>query len=88
MTLKTCFLYLVPQNSEAKMKQENENLLVIFNVNGKKQVYDGINAVVFNTLFMKPNWIYSVQYERNVFETQDLKIVFIDVKAESDLGLK
>jgi hypothetical protein len=73
------------------MEQANfpndEDLMILLDVNGKKYVHNGINAVMFYTLFTETNWLPSIQIERKIFEAGNRKIILIDVKSE-ELGLK
>lgn len=73
------------------MKSKNFEIkvvVVVFSVLGKRETHFGTNAIVLDLLFSDPDWIYSVKIKRQQFETENLKLVLIDVEEEKNMALK
>ena len=69
-------------------KKFTKNVVLIFCISGKKETYFGINAMILDSMFINTEWLYSVKAKREEFESETLRIVFIEIEAENDLGLK
>ena len=65
-----------------------KNTVLIFCVAGKKECHFGINAKVLDSMFLNTSWLYSVEAIREEFETESLRIIFIDVQNKNNMGLK
>lgn len=64
-----------------------KNVVLIFCISGKKETFFGINAIILDSMFMNTDWLYSVKAKREEFENEALRIIFIEIEAENDLGL-
>ncbi len=65
-----------------------KNTVLIFCVSGKRETHFGTNAIVLDSIFLNTDWLHSVKVRREEFETSSLRIVFIDVQTENNMGLK
>ena len=65
-----------------------KDTVLIFSVAGKKESHFGINAMILDSMFSNSDWLHSVNFRREQFETGNLKIVLIDVETENNMALK
>jgi hypothetical protein len=70
------------------LKDLIKTTVLIFFVNGKRETHFGTNAIVLDSLFSNPNWLYSVNFKREQFENANLKIILIDIETEKNMALK
>ena len=69
-------------------EDSTKQTVLVFCVSGKRQTHFGVNAMVLDSIFLNTKWLYSVRVKREEFETGNLRIVFIDVETENNLGLR
>jgi hypothetical protein len=61
----------------------DENMMVVLDVNNRKYIHKGINASMFWAVFTEINWQSSLQIKREIYEVENLKIIFIAVQGEN-----
>lgn len=71
-----------------EFKSLTKNTVLVFCFGEKKQVHFDINAVIFDSMFSNTDWLYAVKTKRQEFQTESLRVIFIDVQIENDMGLK
>ncbi len=68
-----------------KCFSENENLIFISDIKGKKAIYFGKIAEMMESLFFtNNNWLKTVNLKKQIYNIENKRVLFMEIESENN----